>query len=171
MMNCLFGKPATAKARVVRRNNAPCLLVNLGAANPPLVWQFDLEKMSSYVIRLREMDGEWDLGYEIPQGAFTPVAHFDERGDAEVAYRAVQKALARSADPSSRRWGRWLLTAVVILALIWIAVSLANIGHVATSLSPSALSSALEAPVRKQPQQIENGVPMSADDVLPQNVP
>jgi hypothetical protein len=62
-----------------------------------------LKKWLTNTITLREKEGEWDLGLVLHDGAFTVVAHFDERGSAEEAYKAVQKAMlrARSADSGS----------------------------------------------------------------------
>lgn len=174
-----FFKPSTVRAQVVRRNNAPCLLVAFNASNPPLIWQFDLEKMSNHTITLREKDGEWDLGLLLPQGAFTAIAHFDERDLAEEAYEGIQAALVQGESSKAVLWGKRLLLAAVLLFLIMYAVGsylsktfnaalLQGGGAAQTAQSEGATEATIPAELAKPagPKEIETGVPVSADDVL-----
>jgi hypothetical protein len=65
-----FFRKASVHVRVVHRNDAPCLLAAFSESAPPLIWQFDLEKMVNHTITLREKDGEWDLVLVGPEEHF-----------------------------------------------------------------------------------------------------
>ncbi len=170
-----LGKKASAKVSVVRRGGAPCLFAAFATSSPPLLWQFDLEKMANHVITLREKDGEWDLGLVLPGGVFTPVAHFDERRFAEESYDAVQRALLKDAARRNHSWGKKVLTFVAVLLVLFFFAGFLP-PFFAAAPQPSGYpagggyqneaegeSMFLPAPPK---QEIRTGVPMSADDVL-----
>lgn len=167
-------KKAATQASVVRRNESPCLFVSFATSSPPLLWQFDLEKMSNHVICLREKEGEWDLGLTLPQGVFTAVAHFDERGDAEAAYAAVQAALVRGERPQVAGAARWALgIAAALFLVLFVADRLAGVALQQAEAAKKALDASVEdasslhrTPADSGPKEIQTGVPVSADDVL-----
>ncbi len=180
-MFCFSGK-AGVQAKLVRRNQTPCLVASYKESTPPVVWQFDLEKMGSHAVTLREKDGEWELGLLLPQGVFTPIAHFDERRQAEEAYAATQKTLLRDASPFKNNWWRRLLMFLGVLFIGFfvmtffsapiteeqLALLRAQAQKSASTIPTKAgsLSSAPVVPTPLAPKEIRNGVPMSADDVL-----
>jgi len=168
-------KQASTQASVVLRNETPCLLAVFKQSTPPLIWQFDLEKMSSHTISLREKEGEWELGLLLPQGVFTSVAHFDERHDAEEAYQAVTAALIRDARRGGTKKMGWfrrflllVLSFVVALFILGLFTPTANEpAKVAVQPGDTALQKAQVVPLAPPPTpKIETGVPVSADDVL-----
>lgn len=165
-----LGKTSKTKARVVLWNESPCLFVAFEASVPPLVWQFDLGKMPTYVIALRETNGEWDLGLRLPQGVFSGVAHFDERHEAEEAYKVVQRALlhqVQKASPS-RWWQRLLMVLGVVFLASFIWGVVPTKGGKESSTSPLApIEKKEEEKITPPPQkEIQTGVPVPADEVL-----
>jgi len=143
--------------------NGAMLTVGFHAANPPLIWRFDLERNHSFTLALQGDEGDWELGVTTPKGDFYPVVHFVAREDAEEALLKIEKIL-------SRRKGTWPLIgkALLMLAgaalLVVLVVTLFGlfIGHKSTTISglmpvPSVT--------------MEDGVPMSADDVLKPPLP
>ncbi len=153
----------TVKARLVSRKNTTCLVAAFEKATPPMIWQMDLDKLSTFSLMLRETDGEWDLGLALPHGTFTPVAHFDERPDAEAAYAAIRRVLLSKPFATHTRlsWGAFILA--FGLFYFWMSF-----------LSPSTPTQTADQQTRKVLDQAEPkgkptftpGVPMSADDVL-----
>jgi len=185
-MLSLLTKQALAKAKIVRWNQTPCLMASFSASTPPMVWQLDLEKLTNYTINVVEKDGAWDLGYTTPPDGFVLIARFDERDDAEFAYGVIQKALLKG-SPSTYScrptvgisFGKILLWGVVIFA-VWFLVSsvISGIKGQTDELDASfgSNSAQMGTPLRPEdrvisaePQKIQNGVPMSADDVLPKD--
>lgn len=171
-MGLSFLSRSATKARIVRRNETSCLLVSFGASNPPLLWQYDLEKLSDHAMTLQEKNGEWDLGLSQPGGAFSPVAHFDERAPAEEAYARVSRALVCEAASSPRRGvGKKVLIAVGLILLALFVTDLFSTepaqprGEAVSSASNGQPSpqTQINPPAR---QEIQTGVPMNADDVL-----
>lgn len=155
----MFPSRKNAQAKIIRRGSTPCLLGIFDASTPPMIWQFDLEKMANYGLSLREKDGEWDFGVALPQGTFTVVAHFDERNDAEAAYAAVRKALMkgeRSKLHHGFRGGLLVLLLAIALFYFW---------PMTRTSTPEKLQQAQEQQTNA-PQEIQPGIPMSADDVL-----
>lgn len=193
MMQSMWGGCPQVKARVVCWNKVPCLIASFKASNPPQVWQMDLEKLTSYTLRLVEKEGEWDLGYAEPDDVFKSVAHFDERHDAECAYEAVQKALIegggiRQGASAGSIVGLWIKRLLILVGLVFVVMAL---GNWAASLVNSKLTSSMQpgpvasdqlarprslddvppdAVVLKQEPQQKIGVPVNADDILPQGV-
>lgn len=184
-----FPQSASVSARLVQRNETPCLLADFKTSNPPLLWQLDLEKLSNHTISLRETNGDWDLGLLLPQGDFTSVAHFDERSDAETAYDAVRRAILQGEPtqwPFRFRWGIW--GAVVLLLFFFFSgmfhltpppvneTQTASADQNAADASSSSLSRRIPQALEDlnktlsppESKEIQTGVPVSADDVLPQ---
>lgn len=185
-MLSLFSNKAPAKAKIVRWNQTPCLIARFSTSTPPMVWQLDLEKLTNYTINVVEKEGSWDLGYTTPQTSFTLIARFDERMDAEYAYDVIQKALLRgspmsfgsSGSSSGSSWVIKLLIWLVILGVILMILSGISSGlHKATEGINEQMQQTFsgaetsigtgERPIPAPQQEMQNGVPMSADDVLP----
>jgi hypothetical protein len=158
----MFPSRKNARAKIIRRGATPCLLAIFDASTPPMIWQFDLEKMANYSMTLREKDGEWDLGVALPQGTFTVVAHFDERGDAESAYAAVRKAMIKGEKSALRKT---IFIALVALGLYFaLQLGFSNFWPPAKNENTAPQQTTQEQSAG--PQQIQPGVPMTADDVL-----
>lgn len=165
-MISLFAKPSAVKAKIVTRNQSPCLAVTFANSSPPLFWQLDLEKLSTFTLTLREQDGEWDLGLALPQGTFTSVAHFDERDDAEKAYAAVSAALLCGGKPAHSLW-RWGIALIVLLALLSFAGQSIKGGAESLSRAVQNQNAMAEQYLKQQgPKEIVPGVPVDADDVI-----
>lgn len=157
----MFPSRKNAQAKIVRRGTSPCLMAIFDASSPPMIWQFDLEKMANYSMTLREKDGEWDLGVALPQGTFTVVAHFDERGDAESAYAAVRQAMIKGERSALHHGVRNTLLAILVafgLIYFWPLLTSNN--------TPAPAPQEQQQQQSEGPQEIRPGVPMSADDVL-----
>lgn len=189
MLESMMGSRARVKAKIVCWNKVPCLIVSFKDSDPPLVWQMDLEKLTSYSLKLVEKEGEWDLGYAVPDAAFVTVAHFDVRTHAEAAYEAIQTALINGSyvGPSTgRSLGSKLFRGLLLVIFIAFLLLLAG-NWAATSLStflggdqapaevveqkPMTLDDVPpDAAVLKREPKVETGVPMNADDVLPRDV-
>ena len=146
------------------------LTVAFPTANPPLIWRFDLERNHSFTLALhREEKGDWALGVTSPKGDFCPVASFVLREEAEDALAKVGKALAQKkplacANGSSSLVARALTVVGIAAAFIILIVLLFAllVGH-----RPRPVSSA--APAASTVMQgavMQDGVPLSADDVL-----
>jgi len=189
-MLSLIVRKSPAKAKIVRWNQTPCLLARFSTSAPPMVWQLDLEKLTNYTLTVEEREGNWDLGYTVPQGAFTLIAHFDDRMDAEYAYDVVQRALLRgspmslvSQGSSNNAGGRLfikLLLLVIVIGALWGLISGSSSGLKQTVQSTeqilgstpdmsSLMGGSEETAAPSAPKQIETGVPVAADDVLPKN--
>jgi hypothetical protein len=151
------------KKKTEAKCNGATLIVGFHAASPPLIWRFDLERNHSFTLALQGEDGDWELGVTSPKGEFYPVVHFTAREDAEEAFAKVEKALSlrKAAGSLAARWLKILLGVIAVMAAI-IFLSIYSVNH-KMSIRSSAISSA--APVAATPQ-VEEGVPLSADDVL-----
>lgn len=189
MLDAIIGSRSKVRAKVVCWNTAPCLIASFRDSDPPLVWQMDLEKLTSYSLKLVEKEGEWDLGYTVPEGPFVAVAHFDVRPQAEAAYEAVQAALmgGACASTSSRastgvRWFRGLVVCLLVAVMLLVLGNWAATG-LSSFLSPASAPTNVtehkektlddappDAVVLKREPKIETGVPVNADDVLPKDV-
>ena len=191
MLDKLFGKVAKVKARVVCWNQTPCLIASFNTSEPPIVWQMDLEKLTSYTLKLVEKEGEWDLGYTVPKGDFTSVAHFEIRPEAEAAYEAVRHALMTSTCAATRgpvfiaNGSHWLrnILLIVVVGFLALLVMKGIVGGLSSLFSPGApVQTSLEqgavvvdkipadaVPVNTE-KELPSGVPLNADDVLPKDV-
>ncbi len=149
------------RAKLVDKNRRLHLLVSFGTSSPPILWYYDLKRTSSMSLYLKEKEGEWDLGTTLPDGKFSVIAHFDERGNAEKAFTTVRKALMKKHLFSSL--GPWTRLALFLL-LLFFALILFNppisvdpsTGHEATTKAQQSTDS----------KKIVPGVPMNADDVM-----
>lgn len=171
-MSLFNSKNVTAK--LVGHN----LVASFGTANPPLVWQFDLERNHSFTIALQGEGGDWELGITSPKGEFYPIAHFPSREDAEEALNKIQKILLKK----KRSWFwslmRWLLI-LLFIGLIWVVFGFfktlspmlslgdVNLGAV-QNLAPAQMMPAQQPVIPRTvaPADIKPGVPLSADDIL-----
>jgi len=127
-------------------------------SNPSIVWKFDLERNHSFTLALQGEEDDFELGVTSSKGEFYSVARFASREEAEEALLAIQKVLMK------KKWSRLrtvLTGAVGLFAIIVVYSFLNNLaGHTVLRKAPVNTS----AP--NQPAQIENGVPMPADQVL-----
>lgn len=190
MLTFLTCKKKAVRAKVVCWNKAPCLIVSFKNSAPPQVWQMDLEKLTSYTLKLQEQEGEWDLGYVVTDGAFKAVAHFDERPDAEEAYDVIQNVLINSdsvcAQPSRPFAGGIMRGLLALLGVVFIVLMLFNwvASGVSSLFAPSGTKTEQtsaprqrtledvppDAAVLKTEPQVQVGVPQNADDILPKDV-
>ncbi len=189
MLDFMIGSRKKVKAKVVCWNKVPCLIVSFKNSNPPEVWQMDLEKLTNYTLKLSEHEGEWDLGYVVPDGAFKAVAHFDERPEAECAYDAIQKVLinSNSTCPTAGGFsffgrmvrGFLMASGVVAIALLFVSLAVSNISSLFSSPSSADFAQQKQRTLDELPgnaavlsvqPKMEVGVPMNADDVLPKGV-
>ncbi|HAX91784.1 MAG TPA: hypothetical protein DCY07_06210 [Rhodospirillaceae bacterium] len=165
-------KQNAATAKLVSRNQTPYLLATFHTSTPPMIWQMDLEKSTSFTVSLREKEGEWDIGYTPSQGEYVVVAHFDERGDAQNAYDVVQKALSQNAGNASGGFGilKFILFLALLAVLFFAASAALSLLGDAPSSEPKAGLSSLGNTSEKvaKPGEMRLGVPVTADDVLSQ---
>jgi hypothetical protein len=179
MMKTFLGNALKVKARVVCWNQTPCLIASFQASEPPIVWQMDLDKLTSYTLKLVEKDGEWDLGYTLPNGEFNAVAHFEILPDAQAAYHAVRGALMNSKPPRVTGGGLPILGThpvrnLILLMLLMLAVYVSGRG-VSFQSAPQN-NAQVESPGNVAQEagnvlkEIPTGVPVDADDVLPKIV-
>lgn len=146
------------RARKVRVKYAgPNLVAAFPAADPPLVWTFDLERNHSFTIALQGEEGDWELGLTSPKGEFYPVAHFRAREDADEALAKVQKVLM------TRRFSVWMALARFVGCFLLLAFLLLMAGYFLVS---SHIKGAGLIPSAAPPVKMEDGVPMPADQVL-----
>lgn len=173
---------SSVKAKVVRWGNEPCLIVSFKLSEPPMVWQMDLAKLTDYSLRLVEKEGEWDLGYMTPNGAFTLIAHFENRDASEKAYKAVEKALlSGSSESAGTQRSGWLRTLLMLVGLVFLVLfglnfmagGLTGPQEIGGADKTAAVAPAQRGETRTEPQllireeqKFENGVPANADDVL-----
>ncbi|HBM90872.1 MAG TPA: hypothetical protein DD400_03210 [Rhodospirillaceae bacterium] len=153
-----FASNPTAQAKLVNQTKRLHLLVSFETSSPPVLWYYDLKKTPSMNLCLKEKEGEWDLGLNLPDEKFSVIAHFDERGDAEKAFAAVRKALLKRQLFSAI--GPWTRAGLFLL-LLFFALMLFN---PQTGTNPSIKDKAI--PVAPKSTEIIPGVPMNADDVM-----
>ena len=96
--------------------NGSMLTVGFHAANPPLIWRFDLERNHSFTLALQGEDGDWELGVTSPKGDFYPVVHFAAREDAEEAFAGSKKRCRRKGGSRYRK--RWPFSAGSLLVIV-----------------------------------------------------
>jgi hypothetical protein len=152
-----------------KKTEAKCsgamLTVGFHAANPPLIWRFDLERNHSFTLALQGEDGDWELGVTSPKGDFYPVVHFAAREDAEEAFAKVEKALSFRKGASSAI-GKALL--MLVGAIMLVAVGVLAFGMYVNHLgheTVSGLATPITPPVTMTAPQQE-GIPLPADEVL-----
>jgi hypothetical protein len=127
-------------------------------SNPSLVWKFDLARNHSFTVALQGDEGDLELGVTSPKGEFYPIARFNAREDADLAFAAVQKVLMK------RKCG-WLgcllkwAGGLVLLLLIALLIGIYLAGY----RGPKIFST---GPASTAAPEIRNGVPLPADQVL-----
>lgn len=165
-MHNIFASKAPAKAKVMMRGQTACLVVTFFAGSVPLVWQFDLEKNPDCVVSLREKEGEWELGYTRPLGAFVPVARFDDRDDAEQSYDIIRDALGRLPVARIGWFWRFLLILVAVVLVAGFVQSLFDQRD--DQRAPQVSGDAGMISPNQQPGSFgaDFGVPLDADSVL-----
>lgn len=152
------------KARLVSRRNTTCLVAAFEKSTPPMIWQMDLDKLSNFSLMLRETDGEWDLGLALPHGTFTPIAHFDERPDAEAAYAAIRRVLLCKPFTTHTRLS-WVAF-VLAFGLFYFWMSFLSPSPAPSENTDQQARKVLDQAEPKDKPAFKPGVPMSADDVL-----
>lgn len=171
----LIGMDRDAQAKIVQWNGVPCLIATFKRSLPSLVWQMEMAKLLNYSLKLVQNEGEWDLGYVgSSDAAFVVIAHFEERPDAEKAYHVLQKALFSAGNVSGKGsktgWFGRLLMLLGIVFLLMLAFDMligggAHEPQPGGSAAPAAASQSSSVPA--QPKEIQPGVPMNADEILP----
>lgn len=172
-------KDPKVKAKLVNSEQTSCLVAKFANSQPPMLWQFDLERNHSFTLTVRDRDEGAALGFLTPQGDFTAMATFPNREEAEEAMAAVQKALMRQRRRNSFDLWRWFWVGVTVLILVFcfsvlqgIAARKAALQTAVTSRVPAATavagtSGAVPAPAAPEPKaSMRNGVPLPADDLL-----
>jgi hypothetical protein len=143
------------------------LTAGFHAANPPLIWRFDLERNHSFTLALQGEEGDWELGVTSAKGDFYPVVHFLAREDAEDAFAKIEKALSRKRGTASYLLKAFLIVVGLAVAVVFGVIFFASyLMHEATHPMASILkkpTSMYAPPAVVQPQE---GVPQSADEVL-----
>ncbi|MDE2028934.1 MAG: hypothetical protein KGI97_00045 [Alphaproteobacteria bacterium] len=134
------------------------LTVGFHAAREPLIWRFDLERNHSFTLALQGEDGDWELGVTSPKGDFYPITHFAAREDAEEAFLAVEKALARR-----KSFFGAIGKAVLVLLVLALVVAAAVVGF---GLYVGGPDSTPIAGVTSASPQLPEGVPLPANQVL-----
>jgi len=157
-------------------------------STPSLIWKFDLERNHSFTLALQGEEGDLELGVTSSKGEFYPVARFASREDADQAFTAVQKALMTRQYNWPKIIGSGVAALFGLFFFILIAESIAShltSHNMQTAVAPSisvpmggstasviqpiqpASPGIMPTPIQQQPAAtIQNGVPMSADDVL-----
>lgn len=165
------------KTKAVCENNA--LVVSFNNAEPPLIWRLDLERNHSFTLSLQGEAADWDLGITTAKGEFYPIARFAEREDAEDSLARVNTVLSRN-----RAYGSVVFKSIIAV-LIFATIILVGIpvgafylmrdatGVLSSSMGMGAMSSAVGGAAGfagggslAPSVTIQEGVPMSADDVL-----
>ncbi|MGB9152046.1 MAG: hypothetical protein WCD70_03050 [Alphaproteobacteria bacterium] len=141
------------------------LTAGFHAANPPLIWRFDLERNHSFTLALQGEEGDWELGVTSPKGEFYPVVHFLAREDAEEAFIKIEKVLSRKRGPMSYII-KALLAVAALACLVVLGMSLFVYYVANKSLLPMMPRLTSAHPPLMQLQPPQDGVPQSADDIL-----
>ena len=147
----------SAKAVTTSRTGAS-LVATFHRANPPLIWRFDLERNHSFTLALQGEESDWELGVTSPKGEFYPIAHFALREDAEEAFNAVSKSLARGP-------GRWLALKILLLIAIVAVCAFVVFGFL-VGRDMVLMNSQLLPVTHAVDGEVKSGVPQAADDVL-----
>lgn len=152
----------TVVVKQISRLPDRCLTVAFRESVPPVLWQLGLGQNQNTIVVLRQDGDLWSIGLAGDGDAFTIVARFDNRSDAEEAFAAVQKAFMQGRPFFSYPVWRWVGVILVVLGMI-------IFGGIVFGPSPAA---APKASLKAAAQQAlsagepEKGVPQVADDVL-----
>lgn len=160
------------------------LVASFHKANPPLIWNFDLDRNHSFSLALQGDEGDWDLGVTSPKGEFFSIAHFLEREDAEESFAKVEKILmkrrGRSVFGPILKYTVLLAgIAVVVFAILAFLIGPRTPGGLSSSMGsmgrmaapsgyPQPRGAYQPSPVATPaaPQEIPRGVPVPADEAL-----
>lgn len=148
------------------------LVASFRDSNPPTVWRMDLEKNHSFAVAIQGREGDWELGIMSPRGEFTVVARFVTRGEVDVAFDGIQKALLSAGNTLRRKLLRTAAVTAVIVGVIVLGVAVLQAMPASTpaqtmAASPSALNpSAMNQPAPPPAAPIQSGIPLPADEVL-----
>ncbi len=135
------------------------LVVAFRATTVPLVWQFDLEKNHSFALVIQGRESAWDFGVIDLKGDFHPVARFNDYADAEDALNAMERSLMKRRVHSRWRYLGWVLAIIILVFALMTGMSSINSTVERSTNLTSATSTAA-------PDKMQNGVPVTADDVL-----
>ena len=128
-------------------------------SSPTLVWRFDLEQNHSFSLALQEIGDVWAFGVNDGRGGFLPVARFVDEADAKIAFARVERALVHRKFFLLHilfRLALLLLAIFIVLGGIYVAIA----NYVLPGISSMVTSAVTHKPTPKQ------GVPISADDAL-----
>ncbi len=154
-----------ANAKLINAAKAPYLLATFKESTSPVVWYYDLRKAKNAIITLRNNEGDWEVGTTQGDGAFTAIATFEDKIDAELAMDTIQRAvLRRQFFPKLGAWTRLLLVIILVLVgtMIWATPSADDMAALQVKLGTTKE----QINTNKDRKQIKPGVPMNADDVL-----
>jgi hypothetical protein len=156
-------KQKEIEAKLIRRGDADVLVAAFQASLQPCVWHFNLAQNPDFSLQVIEQEGAWSLGFIAPQKPFVSVAQFVTRDEADAAFTAARRALmTRRHRPLRARW-------IVVLALVFLAFTLWPHGKAAVdAVVGDKLTSSIQQPLSTKSVQdkLEEGMPVSADDVL-----
>lgn len=163
------------------------LILSFPQALTPVVWQMDLNQAKASALEVREdkTAATFVLTLKTPRGESTEIAPFETREQAVTALMAVSRALETAqghirpvsmasgastitvaqGGESGRRQGRAGKWAAAILGLVFLFL-LINIWGSLLPRSPSGFEGAALRPASEGMDNVESGVPLSADDVL-----
>lgn len=158
------------------------LILSYPEALTPIVWQMDLAQAKASALEVRESPKGVSLILKTAKGETTEIAPFATKEEAVAALMAAARALetahgqirgagaaneaggAPYAAPAKRsRWTAGILGVLLILVLMVIWVSLAPRPPMSVDASGAPVPSSRPGGA---PAQEENGVPLSADEVL-----
>ena len=149
------------KRTEVKCDRGGMLTVGFHNAEPRMVWRFDMKQTPSFSLAMQGDDNGWELGMTSANGVFAPIAHFDQRDDADEAFAKVEQALTRGAG-----WGRAVFRGLMAVAALAIIIAATVIGFGAYQLRQQAAATMPAAQPMTTEPTLKSGVPMSADDVL-----
>ena len=89
------------------------LVAAFSDSNPPVVWQFDLNKNHSFAVAIQGKESDWHLGIVSPRGDFTSVARYEQRADVDTAWQSVRTAMLNPMSSGTDQL--WRLAGVALL--------------------------------------------------------
>lgn len=135
------------------------LVAVFSTANPPMVWNYDLEHNRNFSVMLKQGEAGWGLGVVGEAGVYTAIAQFETRDEATEAFDRVQRVL------SAKKWaGLWLAVKLITGAavLLLLVLLLARI----ISSQPAGMMHMGGLQGGNVRQAIPQGVPLPADLLL-----
>lgn len=139
------------------------LVAVFNKAEPPLVWNFDLDKNGQFSLSLQGEDKKWQIGVTSLKGEFNPIACFPRHEDALEAFTLVQKILMKGHRSS------WTVQGLLSQAFVSAVVVMFMFGMLVGFLHYERMKIAshmIKASANGHSMEMENGIPLPADEVL-----